>query len=252
MTFTPAALLAEGTTYRITVSTEVEDLAGNRMASEFTYNFETISDEIPPVVTVRIGGVAIKSGDYVDEEPRFDILVTDDTSVDATAVNATLDGMSMSLFLTSFTPTSVEVWFKYHEALAAGEHSVTVEARDTAGNITTKEVTELEVSLAAASVVGPPIAYPMPFSTSGDDTCTIAYNLNKDVDIAFYMHGPTGEIVWTRRYSAGENGGRAGYNALVFDGVSDISGVPLANGIYVYKIVAGARMIGKGYIVIFD
>jgi hypothetical protein len=158
----------------------------------------------------------------------------------------------MSLFMTFFTPTSMEVWFKHGEALAAGEHAVTVEARDTAGNITTKEVVELTVSVGPAGLVGPPISSPMPFSASGDDTCTIAYQLNKDIDIAFYMHGPTGEIVWTRRYSAGENGGRAGYNALIFDGVSDITGAPLANGIYVYKIVAEGRVIGKGYMVIFD
>ena|GEM_PF-826138 len=252
MTFAPTTLLSEGTTYNITISTEVEDLAGNRMASDFSYNFETISDEIPPGIVVKIGGVAIKSGDYIDEEPRFDILATDDTSLDATAASATLDGMPMSLFLTSFTPTSMEVWFKPSEALEAGVHAVTLEARDTAGNISTKEVLELTVSIGPAGLVGPPISSPMPFSTGGDDICTIAYQLNKDTDIAFYMHGPTGEIVWTRRYSAGENGGRAGYNALIFDGTSDITGAPLANGIYVFRIVAEGRAIGKGYIVIYD
>jgi len=61
-----------------------------------------------------------------------------------------------------------------------------------------------------------------------------------------------GEMVWTRHFSAGEMGGQAGYNAVAFNGISDISGLPLGNGIYVYKIVAEGRVIGKGHIVIYD
>jgi hypothetical protein len=40
-TFTPAVALAGGTVYTVTVSTGVEDLAGNDLAAPFTWSFTT-------------------------------------------------------------------------------------------------------------------------------------------------------------------------------------------------------------------
>ena len=51
---------------------------------------------------------------------------------------------------------------------------------------------------------------------------------------------------------SGTEGGKAGYNEVVFDARSQLSGAILGNGIYVYKLVAGNKVIGTGYITIND
>jgi len=133
-------------------------------------------------------------------------------------------------------------------------HTIRVWARDYTGNESTREVTGLKVSYAEAEMSEPPVTSSPTLSPKPDGSAeiTIAYNLNQDVNSAIYMVSIGGEMVWTRHFSAGEMGGQAGYNTVSFNGISDISGLPLGNGIYVYKIVAEGRVIGKGHIVIYD
>jgi hypothetical protein len=76
--------------------------------------------------------------------------------------------------------------------------------------------------------------------------------LNKDADITIYVYGPAGVVSWTRKYPAGTMGGQAGYNMVEFSGISDVSGAPLANGIYVFKIIHQNKVRGTGYIVVYE
>ena len=76
--------------------------------------------------------------------------------------------------------------------------------------------------------------------------------LSKRTDITFYAHSPTGEIVWTKRIVAGVEGAKTGYNEVVYNGIDDISGAPLANGIYPLRITSNGEVIGKAYIVVFN
>ncbi|MFH1137495.1 MAG: Ig-like domain-containing protein [Pseudomonadota bacterium] len=49
--FTPDSPLVNGVTYTAAISTDVKDLAGNNMTTEYSWNFTTISDAAPPQVT---------------------------------------------------------------------------------------------------------------------------------------------------------------------------------------------------------
>ena len=86
----------------------------------------------------------------------------------------------------------------------------------------------------------------------GGGVARIAYNLNADLDLRILMFDITGQNVWTARCLSGTEGGKAGYNEVVFDARSQLSGAVLGNGIYVYKLVAGNKVIGTGYITIND
>ncbi|MEE8637964.1 MAG: hypothetical protein V3T21_02860, partial [Candidatus Margulisiibacteriota bacterium] len=61
-----------------------------------------------------------------------------------------------------------------------------------------------------------------------------------------------GEIVWTRKFASGSMGGKAGYNAVAFDGKSDITGTTVGTGSYVGTLIGEGRQIGKLYIVVYD
>lgn len=49
--FTPTASLLANTTYTATINTTAKDLAGNPLANAYTWNFTTVMDLTPPVVT---------------------------------------------------------------------------------------------------------------------------------------------------------------------------------------------------------
>ena len=58
-TFTPAALLAYGTTYSVRLTPGIRDLAGNPMGVQHSWSFTTAANPPPAVVTVtRLHGAA--------------------------------------------------------------------------------------------------------------------------------------------------------------------------------------------------
>jgi hypothetical protein len=72
------------------------------------------------------------------------------------------------------------------------------------------------------------------------------------VETQVYMVGMGGEPVWSRHYTSGDTGAQAGTNAIKFNGISDLTGKPLGNGIYVYKIISNGQVLGKGYVVVYQ
>ena len=46
-------------------------------------------------------------------------------------------------------------------------------------------------------------------------------------------------------------GGLAGYNAVAWDG-KDNGGNAVANGVYTFRIINNGRMLGKGYIIVYE
>jgi hypothetical protein len=99
--------------------------------------------------------------------------------------------------------------------------------------------------------MGPVLTYPTTYNPLSGTPARIAYNLTADQDIMIYLFDISGQNVWTEKYLSGAEGGKAGYNEVMFYGRSEISGSYLGNGIYVYKLVAGGKIIGTGRMAIF-
>src|SRR3990172_2208438 len=58
-TFTPSSNLSSYTTYTATITTGVMDLAGNAMASDYTWSFTTVETTPPTVIsTIPVNGAA--------------------------------------------------------------------------------------------------------------------------------------------------------------------------------------------------
>ncbi|MBN2057275.1 MAG: right-handed parallel beta-helix repeat-containing protein [Candidatus Saganbacteria bacterium] len=250
MTFGHTALFDYNTVYSVTITAGATSVFGNPMPQQ-TLTFRTIPrDSEPPEISIKISDLAIKKGDFIDKDSRFDIVLTDNLSLDADSIRVAFDGTEAVFFIGELTDKRIAISYT-PSTLIEGVHAIAVSVSDIAGNTTTKEVTDLTVS------TGPIIAkdiivHPMPMAPGRGQTGKIAYILSKDADIRIIMYGLSGELVWNRYFAEGSNGGKAGYNEVEFSGVSDISQTALANGIYVFRLLSDGKAIGKGHIVIYD
>ncbi|MBN2057472.1 MAG: DUF1565 domain-containing protein [Candidatus Saganbacteria bacterium] len=219
-------------------------------ASNSDFSIRQGGETEPPNINVRVGGFTIISKDYIDRNTTFDIYLTDNTSLAVSSTNVNLDGLAGSYIVVSDKGSSAHLQL-VASAMDNGDHDLKVEAYDIYGNVATKEINDLKVESGPARVIGPVLVQPTPYAPMTGQPATIAYHLNKNVDTTLYIYSPVG-IEWTRKYPAGQNGGKAGYDAVDFFALSDKSGDYFGNGIYVIKFVAENKVIGKGYVVIYD
>jgi len=103
---------------------------------------------------------------------------------------------------------------------------------------------------------GLPLSYalPNPFSRSGSGaTAATSFNyfLAGNFVTTIYLFDLTGNLIWQRSCLAGENGGKYGNNNPPWDG-KDLYGANVANGVYLYQIVANGKVIGRGKIIVLN
>ncbi|MFA4906133.1 MAG: right-handed parallel beta-helix repeat-containing protein [Candidatus Margulisiibacteriota bacterium] len=260
LTFTPTAALEYNTLYTVAVASTATDLAGNHLAA-FSSTFTTAprgDSEAPHIIIQRVDnqGVAntLKDGDYIPKQPEFKGILTDNLGVSRATIKFYLDDVETAATITEVTATRYEVAYTVTSNLE-GEtvrtHSVKITASDTAGNSSTTEIKNLKVSYESGKVVGPVLTYPTTYNPLTGQPARLAYNLTTDQDVTLYMLDISGQIVWTGKYPAASEGGKAGYNEVLFYGRSEISRAYLGNGIYIYKLIAGNRVIGTGRLAIF-
>ena len=97
MTFTPAADLADNTTYDITISIDAKDLAGNPLSGPFTWNFTTAT-VMPTSTTVSIENVTVAP----EESVVVPIMVNYVTNLGACEINMTYN--ASVVHVTDVTP----------------------------------------------------------------------------------------------------------------------------------------------------
>ena len=99
------------------------------------------------------------------------------------------------------------------------------------------------------TIIGSPLNGPNPFSPLHGAT-TIYYKLSTNADITLFIFDISGNLVLKRKFAAGiEEGGKQGDNKVKWNGFTDFGEIA-SNGVYVYKIVAGNNVIGKGKIIV--
>ncbi len=94
------------------------------------------------------------------------------------------------------------------------------------------------------------INYPNPFDPAREST-TVTYRLTKNTDVAVYIFTITGDMIWSRQYFSGFQGGREGENAFAWDGLAAF-GEMQSNGVYLLHVVERSlgRTLAKGKIAI--
>lgn len=204
-------------------------------------------------VSIKIDGIKPYPGDPISATPIIEITVTASNAVQS--IKIALDSSPTDL-------TFAQVDNKYyatHEVttppLTDGIHGITIEAFDISGEATTFEVYPLYVqSVADVTIQGIPLNYPNPFDPGDTNTPTtkIGYTLSKPANITLRIFDLAGNLIVKKDYSSTEQGGRAGYNEVTWDGKSD-SGNYVGNGIYIYLIIADGKVVqnGKGKMTVF-
>lgn len=94
------------------------------------------------------------------------------------------------------------------------------------------------------------INYPNPFDPVVETT-KVFYNLLSDTDVNVYIFSITADLIWKAYYPAGFNGGKAGENTFVWNGVSAFDNI-LSTGTYFVHVVerSSGKTLARGKIVI--
>ncbi|OGC36396.1 hypothetical protein A3J90_08455 [candidate division WOR-1 bacterium RIFOXYC2_FULL_37_10] len=223
-------------------------------SGENIFTVQTIPSS-QPVISIESSGIVIKDGDFISERPTFDIYITDITTLNASSVIIIFDNKQISYTTIVSTPLLLRIAYTPDNVLeneSVTLHSIKVRISDSSGNTVSKEILNLKVATDEIKVVGSVASYPTNFSPIKDGESKLTYILNRDAPTSIYMFSSSGTIAFNANFTQGENGGKAGYNEVIFNGRSSITGNLLGNGIYIYKIISGNKVIGKAYIVIYD
>jgi len=200
-------------------------------------------------VSVKINGIKPYPGDPMSATPKFEITLTSTTSVQSGRIKVDSTQSNLNLVQVNYN------YYATHEVttpLGDGIHGITIEAFDVSGGAATFEVYPLYVQSAAdVTVQGFPLNYPNPFDP-GTESTNISYILSKPADIKLNIFDLAGNQIVKKSYSANQEGGRAGYNEVSWDGKSE-GGNYVGNGIYIYLIIANGKVAqnGKGKITVF-
>jgi len=133
------------------------------------------------------------------------------------------------------------------------------EVKITAMNLSLQEKSwtgTISVMSGTVQMIGPAYNFPNPFKpltgrTADDRKTRISYSLNVNATVTILIYDITGHEVHRRTYHSGVEGGRAGVNQIEWDG-HDVFGEVVGNGMFVYKIISGNKVIGTGKLVVLD
>lgn len=156
-------------------------------------------------------------------------------------------GSNESWYLTN--PATYE--HQFVPDLAAGSRRINIRAWSSSGTFSDRQLNVTVAGGGTPKIVGKLAVYPQPFKPLAGENATIAYNLTANADITIYLYDVSGRVVWTRKFRAGQNGGRIGYNGVMWNGRTDFGSVG-PNGIYVMKIISGKKQLMSGKLVVLD
>ncbi|MFA5098413.1 MAG: hypothetical protein WC490_07320 [Candidatus Margulisiibacteriota bacterium] len=231
----------------------IGDASNNRV---LIYDLNTTK---PVISDVKINEAGVVSGDAINSIPILKAKLSGSGTVGGVYIDNLKITLGSTLYTYALFDASTDSYnsttgiftFKVKNELVPGKYDLKIEVSDYLGNWATYEATDLEVRAGSeAEIIGAPLNYPNPFNTT-TGTTKITYNLTVDSNILVYVFDVRGALVWKRSYSTGSMGGKAGYNEVEWDGKDDF-GSTVGNGIYPFRIVAGAKVLGRGKIAVLD
>ena len=202
-------------------------------------------DHEGPVMNIRFGNKDFAEGDYTSQNPVLTVDISDSLS----GVNIAGDiGHKMTVVLDGNEEQKKDVtqFFQYNEGsytngvlryqlydLEEGAHTVAVKAWDNSNNAATAE-TEFTVVADTVLQIRNVLTYPNPMK----DETSFTFELSQDAEITIKLYSVAGRLL--RNFAPFS--GTIGFNILpeAWNG-TDEDGDPLANGVYLYKLIAKAR-----------
>lgn len=199
-------------------------------------------DNVGPLMNIHFGSDDFVPGDYVSSRPTLHMTIADSVS----GVNTAGDiGHQILLTIDDDYNNSIDIteYFTYNEGsytegtlkytildLPLGEHTVQVKAWDNSNNSSIVETNFVVIDDSDLEIRNP-LTYPNPMA----DECTFRFELSQDADVSIKIYTVAGRLIKTFDPMPA----RVGYNVfpMTWDG-RDESGDAIANGVYLYKIMA--------------
>jgi len=176
----------------------------------------------------------VRDGDYVNSDALLVATVRDSSGVDASqsevGVDTTLTAFDQLPAGSSYVGTTLTNQY----ALADGSHVMKINAYDTNGNLTTWEGTFLVDSTNLKSLNL--LIHPTPYNPN-QGSLQIGYQLSKDSNIQVFIFNAWNQLIYQRQIPTGQEGARAGYNQIVFTGITNFN-EQIKPGLYKVKIAA--------------
>jgi len=202
----------------------------------------TIIDTTPPrIAKVSINNAQVQTGSFINSKPLIQASISDNVAVDPDSLRIYIDKLEL-------TPDSFAgglMKYKHKVPLLPGKHDIKVTAADISGNRSDPwEVTGIRVSegIEAADIS----VFPLPFNPLAGPVY-ISYRLNANAETNIYIYDKFGSLIDSMKYLEGTNGGKRGWNKIVWNGVTGSDSI-VGNGDYSFKIVANKNFVGKGQI----
>lgn len=221
----------------------------------YSYPFHILEDGLDPILDVTVDGRHLMDGDLIAPNPEIIIEVNDenpflavsDTSFEIhfgykspnpnNLPRLFIDGNPQMQVIPAELPENKAQLIFRPGPLGDGEYTLRVQGFDFSGNESGQEPYEIDFEVVNESTLSDVLNYPNPFSTSTRFVYTLTGNeLPERFDIQIFTI--SGRLVRVIDLIE-ENEVRIGQNITEFawDG-RDEFGDPLANGVYIYKVVA--------------
>jgi hypothetical protein len=213
----------------------------------------TVAPSALTIESIYISGTRFLSGDIIPASGHIRAHLLDQNGVVLAQARIYSSVTYVDLSLTS--GTSTDGYWVGDYSVGEGAHTITIWTQDGLGNQTEPAVGAARVMGGTVQVVGTPLNYPNPFSPLSDDptrrTTRIQYSLSSNANIILAIYDITGKEVKRIVSGAGQDGGKAGVNSVYWNGKT-IFGDTASNGMFVYKIIAGGKVIATGKLVVLD
>jgi len=227
----------------------------NIMASDYAGNMTMVSGRIvldtvaPSVNQITFDGGKVADNDLISTTPLIKVKLVDIAAgIDSSAVTLSIDGVTKYNTTISQVSSNVIMELSYQATAAdfasnLSSHTVKIEVKDRAGNASSTNITGLSLGGGAVAVQGSVLNVPNPFNPASQTT-KITYQLTAGADIDIYIYNITGERILHKVIASGAEGGRTGYNEVVWNGQNSF-GETVGNGVYLAHVVADGKVLGK-------
>ncbi len=216
------------------------DLTGNRFGGkdgfrEFTFSVEEQPDLEPPTVEIRVNDEVLTDGAIIREQPKIEILITDESEISPTTIQYAFGSTNSPLFplpedryklqFDVAQPTQARIAFE--PDLSNDEYQLQVLATDASENTVESQIYcfRLEEPVSITHLLNVP--NPMRTHT------VFTYNLAQAPDqVTVKIYTVSGRLIRTIEDASA----RRGYNETDWD-ARDENRERLANGVYFYRVI---------------
>ncbi|NQU18442.1 MAG: T9SS type A sorting domain-containing protein [Candidatus Saganbacteria bacterium] len=205
-----------------------------------------------PKIEVKIKEKALENDIVVSPTDNLSVTISDQFGIDNNSIQVLVNGKPQAKSKVVSKDTSGKtVALSSKLSLSEGTHSIKITAKDALGKENSVSFTGIKAYSGNVRLLAKPMNYPNPFKPSSGAGTTINYTLSDNANIKIMIFDIGGRMVWQNSYPSGSSGGSVGENEVLWYGKSAASEI-LGNGVYLYTVTSGGKLLDRGEIAIFE